>query len=321
MTDVSGARGEDDRVRKLPVLAVLLALCLGFGFRQPALAGHPVRIGVSLLSFKNQFIWTIKEAMEAKARELKCGLIVSDGQDSAEKQVSQVENFIARKVAVVILNPVSMDGCKPAVEAANTAGIPIVTVNTLVANQEKCAAFVGSDAVESGRLEMEYAARLLHGRGNLAILHGQLGHDAQIGRRKGAQEVLNGYPNLKVIFEQSGNWSRVEGMAIMENWLEAGKPIQAVVSQNDEMALGALKAIEAAGMAGQILVFGIDAIPGALKAMREGRMAGTVFQDAKGQGAGSVAAAVKIARGQAVEKRIYIPYRLVTGEDLNKYLR
>ena len=308
-------------MKRVHFWTILFVMFFGSILGEAVAAGAPLRFGVSLLNFKNPFIGNIKEAMEAKAKRLGVELILNDGQDSAEKQVSQVENFIARKVNAVILNPVSMDGCKPAVEAANTAGIPIITVNTLVANQDQCATFVGSDAVESGRLEMEYAARMLQGRGNIVILHGQLGHDAQIGRRKGAQEVLNQYPGIRVVCEQSGNWARVEGMAIMENWLQSGKFIQAVVSQNDEMALGALKAIEAAGLAGKILVFGIDAIPAALKAMRDGKMAGTVFQDAQGQGAGAVEAAVRIARGATVEKRIYIPYRLVTREDLVKYLK
>jgi inositol transport system substrate-binding protein len=280
-----------------------------------------LKIGVSLLDFKNEFISTIKNAMETKARALGANLIINDGQNSAERQVSQVANFIAQKVDVIILNPSSMSGCKPAVEAANRAKIPIITVNTLVANQDKCLTFVGSDAVESGRLEMQYAARLLNGKGNIVILHGQNGHDAEIGRRKGAQEILDKYPNIKILFEQSGNWSRVEGMAIMENWLQSGKTINAVVSQNDEMALGALKAIRNATLPDKILVFGIDAIPDALQAMKEGKMAGTIFQDAKSQGARSVEAAVKIANGEKVEKMIYIPYVLVTTNDIPKYLK
>lgn len=301
-------------------IAILIACVWLTGSNFTFAGKQNIRVGVSLLSYKNPFIFTIKEAMEVKAAELGVELIINDGQDSAEKQVSQVENYIARRVDVIILNPVSMRGCKPAVDAANKAGIPIMTVNTLVANQDKCVAFVGSDAVESGRLEMEYAARLLGGKGNIVILQGQLGHDAQIGRRQGFREVLGKNPGIKVLFEQSGNWSRAEGMAIMENWLQSGKTIHAVVSQNDEMALGALKAIENSPHSGKILVFGIDGIPNALKAMQEGKMAGTVFQDAKAQGGKSVEAAVKIIRGQPVEKRIYIPYVLVTKKDLAGYL-
>lgn len=278
-------------------------------------------IGVSLLGLKNEFIMNIKNAMDAKAKELGVDLIVSDGQDSAEKQVSQVENFIAQKVDAIILNPISMDGCKPAVEAANAAGIPILTVNTLVANQDKCATFVGSDAVESGRLEMEYAAKLMNGKGNIVIMYGQMGHDAQIGRKKGLDEILAKNPEIKIVADKTGNWSRAEGLALMENWLQSGTEINAVLAQNDEMALGAMKALEDAKKLDKTLVFGIDAIPDALKAIQEGKMAGTVFQDAKGQGSGSVEAAVKIVKGEKVDSVINIPYVLVTKDDVSKYLK
>lgn len=288
---------------------------------EPVREGKQIVIGTSLLDFKNEFIMNLRDAMEERAEKLGVKLIMSDGQNSAEKQISQIENFIAKKVDVIIINPTSFDNCKSAVEAANKANIPILTVNTLVANQDKCATFVGSDAVESGMLQMEYAARLLSGKGNIVILHGQNGHDAEIGRRKGSQDILDKYKDIKVLYEQSGNWTRVEGMAIMENLLESDKQIDAVLSQNDEMALGAIKALEDAGKLNKTLVFGIDAIPEALEAMEDGKMAGTVFQDATGQGAGAVDAAVRIARGGEVEAKIFIPYVLVTKENLNDYLR
>jgi inositol transport system substrate-binding protein len=288
---------------------------------EPAKADKKITVGVSLLGLKNEFIMNIKNAMDAKAKELGVNVIISDGQDSAENQISQVENFIAQKVDVIILNPISTDGCKPAVEAANKAGIPILTVNTLVANQDKCVTFVGSDAVESGRLQAEYAAKLMNGKGNIVVMYGQMGHDAQIGRKKGLDEVLAKNPDMKIVADKTANWARADGMALMENWLQSGKEINAVLAQNDEMALGAMKALEDAKKLDKTLVFGIDAIPDALKAIQAGKMAGTVFQDAKGQGAGSIEAAVKIAKGEKVDATISIPYVLVTKDDVPKYLK
>ena len=220
---------------------------------------------------------------------------------------------------MIILNPYSVEDCKPAVEAANRAKIPILTVNNLVANQDKCETFVGSDAVESGRIQMDYVAKRLNGKGNIVVLHGPIGHDAEVGRRKGTQEILDKNPNIKVLFEQSGNWSREEAQIITEVWLQSGEQINAVVAQNDEMALGAVKAIDEDKKDKDILVFGIDAIPDALKAIKNGKMSGTVFQDAKGQGSGVIEAAVKVANGLKVEKNIFIPYSLVTKENLNEY--
>ena len=287
---------------------------------QPVKTEKKITVGVSLLALDNVFISDINSAMEAKAKELGIRLIVSDGQNSAEKQVSQVENFIAQMVDVILLNPKSMNGCKAAVESANRAGIPIITVNTLVENQDKCVTFVGSDAMESGRIQMEYVARLLNAKGNIVILRGQIGHDAELGRRKGAQEILDKNPGIQVTFEQSANWSRGEGFAIVENCLGSGKKVDVVVSQNDEMALGAVEAIRNSGLQGKIQVVGIDAIPEALRAIEDGSMAGTVFQDAKGQGAMAIQAAYKVAKGEKLESRIYIPYVLVTRDDLPKYM-
>lgn len=279
-----------------------------------------IRIGVSYQNLQNEFVRNIQVALRQRAEELNVELVEADGQGMAENQIAQVENFIARKLDVIILNPYSVEGCKPAVEAANKADIPILTVNNLVANQDKCVTFVGSDAVESGRIQMEYAAKRLGGKGNIAILHGPIGHDAEIGRRKGAQEVLDKYKNIKVVFEQSGNWSREEGEAITEVWLQSGNRIDAILAQNDEMALGSLKAVEDAKR-NNILIFGVDAISDALNAIKDGKIDATVFQDAKGQGAGAVDAAVNVAKGLKVDKTIYIPYVLVTKDNLMNYLK
>jgi len=287
---------------------------------EPAKKGiKDIKIGYSFQGLSDEYIVFLKESVDAKAKEMGVNILVADGQMSAEKQVSQVENFIAQKVNCIVMNPISMDGCAPAVDAAVAAGIPIITLISITSNQDKATCYVGSDAVESGEIEMKMAAEAMGGKGNIVVMHGQMGHDAQIGRYKGLQNVLKNYPDIKIVAEQTGNWSREEGLKIMENWLSSGKQIDAVVSQNDAMALGALKAIEAKNLVGKIKVFGIDAIPEALDALEKGTMHGTVFQDAKGQGMKSVEIAVKVALGEKVEKNIYIPYLPVLKEDVPKY--
>ncbi|MHB1453446.1 MAG: substrate-binding domain-containing protein [Saccharofermentanales bacterium] len=281
--------------------------------------GRQIRVGVTYQNLQNRFIVNIQSALRQRADELNVELIEADGKGRAENQIYQVENFIARKLDVIILNPYSFEDCRAAVESANRAGIPILTVNNLVSNQDKCATFVGSDAVESGRIQMEAAAKKLNGTGNIVIFHGPIGHDAEIGRRKGVQEILDQYPDIEVIYEQSANWSREEGEAIMEIWLQSGERIDAVLAQNDEMALGALNAIKAAGNAGGILIYGMDGISDALEAISSGDLTGTVFQDAQGQGSGAIEAAIKIAKGQKVIKSIYIPYVFIDKANLSEY--
>lgn len=278
-----------------------------------------ITVGYSFQGLSDEYIVFLKEAVDAKAAELGVNVLIADGQMSAEKQISQVENFIAQQVDVIVMNPISMDGCAPAVAAAHEAGIPIITLISIVSNQDLATSYVGSNSVESGEIEMQLAADGLGGKGNIVVMFGQMGHDAQIGRYDGLKNVLANYPDIQIVAEQTGNWSREEGMAIMENWLSSGKEIDAVVAQNDAMALGALMAIEAKGMLGEIQVYGIDAIPEALLALEEDKMNGTVFQDAKGQGAKSVEVALQVAMGESVDKNVYIPYLPVLKEDVPNY--
>ena len=151
------------------------------------------------------------------------------------------------------------------------------------------------------------------------VIDGPNAHSAQLDRSQGICEVLENYPDIKIIAEQTANWDRAEAMALMENWLQMGDDIDGVVAQNDEMAIGALKAIQAAGKEDSIKVVGIDAIADALTLVESGELIGTVYQDAVGQGAGAVEAAVRAVNGENLEKETLIPYKLVTVENLDEF--
>lgn len=278
-------------------------------------------VGVSYQNLQNEFVINIQDALRSKARELGVTLVEVDGQGRAENQIAQIENFITRKVGAIVLNPFDRNSCAPAIDKAVAAGIPIIVVNAVVANLERATAYVGSDDKEAGRIEMEHVAELLGGKGTIVIIHGPNGHSAEIDRTGGIREVLAKHPDIRVVAEQSANWDRAQAMTLMENWIQSGKTIDAVVAQNDEMALGAYKAVEASSRQGTIRVIGIDAIPDALRAVREGKLAATVFQDARGQGRGAIEFAVKAARGEAVPKTLYIPFQLVTRKNLSAFAK
>jgi len=193
-------------------------------------------------------------------------------------------------------------------------------VNAQVVNVDKATAFVGSDDIDAGQIEMKYIADMLKGKGNIVIIHGPNGHSAEVQRTIGNKNILKLNPGIKVLFEQTANWDRAQAMALMENWMQTGKQINAVVAQNDEMALGAFKAIEAANKQAQIPVIGIDAIPDALKSVQQSKMVATVFQDARGQGAGAVEAAYNLAKGKTFAKTTFIPFQLVTKTNLAKFM-
>ncbi len=298
-------------------LAMAVA-CLSCGSGTTESGKRPVVIGVSLMNLSSEFIVMLKESMEAKARELGVRLIVNDAQRDAATQVRQAENFIAQKVDAIILNPCEFEASSPAVDKALAAGIAVVNVNS--ETRSAPTAFVGSRDEESGRLAMGYIAQRLHGRGNVLMMHGFMGQTAQIKRDQGAREILAKNPGLKLLADQTAEWDRAKALTLMENWIQSHGPrINAVFAQNDEMAMGAVIALEQAKMKDKVIVAGVDAIADALPAVKQGRLDATVFQDAKGQGGTAVETALKIIRKQAYAKQVYIPFQLVTKENVDQF--
>ena len=306
------------------VTAVLLLLAAMAGGRQKLLAQpqpHRITIGISYQNLQNEFIINIQDAVRAEAKKQNVELVEADGQGRAEDQISQVENFLARNVDAVILNPYDKEGSAHAVDLAVQAHKPVVVVNAIVSNLDKANAYAGSEDAEAGRLAAQRIMDVLHGKGDIAVIHGPNGHSAEVQRTEGIKQVLAKYPEARIVVEQSANWDRAQALNLMENWLASGKQIDAVLAQNDEMALGALKAVEAAGKQNQIAVIGIDAIPDALKAVADGRMVGTVFQDAHAQGSQAVELAVQLAEGKTVKHDNYIPFQLVTKTNVAEFMK
>ncbi|NBR91300.1 MAG: hypothetical protein EBS68_15585, partial [Rhodobacteraceae bacterium] len=168
-------------------------------------------------------------------------LVFVDAQADAQKQMSQVENFIAQKVDAIILNPCEFEASTPAVDLIRSAGIPLVLVNQVTKSPGN--AYVGSNDVEAGRLAMEAVARKLNGQGGVLMIHGIMGTSAQLQREAGARQVFAKYPGLKLIDHQTASWDRAKAMALTENWIQAHKgKFQAIFAHNDEMAMGALLA-------------------------------------------------------------------------------
>lgn len=282
--------------------------------------GKQLTIGVSLMNLSSEFIVMLNQALAAKAKELGVRLVVNDAQRSPERQVQQVEGFIAQKVDAIVLNPCEVEASSPAVDKALAAGIPIVNVNS--ETKSAPTAFVGSRDEESARLAMDYLSRRLNGQGNVVMMHGYMGQAAQLKRDQGAREVLAKQPGLKLLAAQTAEWDRAKAVTLMENWIQShGAKINAVFAQNDEMGMGALLALEQAKLKDKVIVASVDAIADALQAVKDGRLDATVFQDAKGQAGTALETAVKLARKQAVEKQVFIPFQLVTKENVGQFLK
>ena len=305
---------------KKTTAAVLLALALtGCNQSQKSETAHKITIGISYQNLQNEFIINIQDAVRAEAEKMGVNLIEADGQGKAENQIAQTEDFITRNVDAIILNPYDKEGSAHAVDLAVQAHKPIVVVNAIVSNLQKANAYVGSEDAEAGRIAAQRIIDVLQGKGDVAVIHGPNGHSAEVQRSDGIRQVLSKYPDAKIVVEQTANWDRAQALNLMENWLASGRKIDAVIAQNDEMALGALKAIEAAGKQKEIAVIGIDAIPDALRAVADGRLVGTVFQDAKGQGTLAVDLAVQLVEGKPVKHDNYIPFQLVTTNNVASF--
>jgi inositol transport system substrate-binding protein len=278
-------------------------------------------IGVSMLSLQSEFVVNVKDAIEARAKELHAKLIITDAQRTAEKQVQQVETFISQKVDAIILNPCEVEASSPAVDKARAAGIPLINVNSETSSKPD--AFVGSNDETSGEMAMEYIARSINQKGNIVIIDGYMGQAAQIHRAAGALKVLAKYPNIKVLAEQTAEWDRAKGMTLMENWIQSfGSKINAVFAHNDEMGLGALQALEQSKLKDKVVLVSIDAIADALQAVKDGRLNATIYQDAKGQGNGAVETAIKLVKKEPLDsKEVMIPFQLVTKENVREFLK
>jgi inositol transport system substrate-binding protein len=277
-------------------------------------------IGATMLSMQNEFVVNVADAMEAKAKELGAELIVVDAERSALKQVEQVESFIAQGVDAIILNPCEVEASSPAIKLAMNAKIPIINVNSETSLSPT--AFAGSDDEEAGRIAMTFIAEKLGGKGNVLMIHGFMGQAAQIKRSEGAREILKSNPGLKLLAEQNADWDREKGMSLTENWIQSyGAQINAIFAQNDEMGLGAVKALEAAGLKSKVIVVSIDAIPDALQAVKKGSLDATVFQNAQQQGGKAIETAIKAAKGEEFDKQVLIPFQKVTKDNLSDFLK
>ncbi|MEZ2132376.1 MULTISPECIES: sugar ABC transporter substrate-binding protein [unclassified Sinorhizobium] len=280
------------------------------------------RIGVSMGTLTNNFQTLIVNGMQDYAKSIGVELQVEDATTDVNKQLDQVRNFAAGGVSAIIVDPVDSDGTPALSKVAEDAGIPLIYVNvqpTDLSTLGKQQAFVGSNESESGTLQMKEVCRMLGGKGNIVIMIGDLTSQAARQRTQDVHDVVQTpeCSGLKVVQEQVGNWSRVNGADLVSNWLTSGLEFDAVLANNDEMALGAIAALKNSGAStDKIIVAGIDATPEALQAMKAGDLKVTVFQDAKGQGKGSIDAALKAIRGEKLEREVWIPFRLVTPQNM-----
>ena len=263
-------------------------------------------IGLSISTLNNPFFVTLADEAEAKAKENGVKITVSDAQDDASKQASDVENLIQKGVDLIIINPVDSSSVATAVESANAANIPVITVDRSSEGGE-VVAHIASDNVAGGELAGEYLMSLIEEGSEVAMLEGVAGSSAARDRGEGFLNVVDG--KVKLVASQTANFNRTEGLTVMENILQANPNVKAIFAQNDEMALGALEAIQAAGK--DIIVIGFDATEDAVSKVESGDLAATVAQQPALIGEKAIEAAVKVLAGESVEANIPVDLELI----------
>ena len=282
----------------------------------------PVKVGVSIANFDDTFLTYMMDGMKAyaKAHPNDVQLTFTDAKEDMAKQLDQVENFIVQKMDAIIVVPVDTSATAPMTKNMLAKKIKAVYVNRNPGNLPDGAYYVGSEEIVAGRLQMEFLGEKLKGKGNVAILIGKLDNEGALKRTAGNEEIQKKkYPGIKILDKQTGQWQRNEGLAKTEDWLNRfGKDLNAILANNDDMALGAIQALKDKKRT-DIIVVGVDATPDALTSVSKGELAATVFQDAAGQGGGGVEVAMKAAKGQKVAKETWIPFKLVTPENLSQF--
>ncbi len=265
-------------------------------------------IGLAISTLNNPFFVDLEAGAKAKAQELGATLVTLDSQDDSATEMSNVEDLINQGVDLILINPTDSDAVKSAVEAANKAGIPVITLDRS-ANGGEVVSHIASDNVAGGKLAGGYIVELLGGKGNVVELEGVPGASAARERGEGFNAAI-AESDIEVVAKQTANFDRAEGLTVMENILQAQPEIDAIFAHNDEMALGALEAIKASGR--EIIVVGFDATDDAKAAVESGEMAATVEQLPKEIGSLGVDTAIKLLNGESVEKSIPVALQLVT---------
>lgn len=283
--------------------------------------GGKKKIALFMTHMSNAFTMELSDAVKTQAEELGYELIINDASQDAAKQTNQIETAVTQGIDGIIIEPVSVDGIVSAVKSAKEAGVPVVIVNQQISEPSAADCYVGANAADSGEILMTQAMKDLDGKGNIATLLGPMGSDGQVGRSEGFKRVLDQNPDATVVFENTADWDTDKALKLSENWLQAGKDIKAIVAQNDNMAAGASKAIADAKLEGQILVYGIDATPEGLQAVKDGKLAATVSQGTTQQGIEAAKACVTLIEGGTVEAENIISCELITIDNVDQYLK
>lgn len=302
----------------IPVTLLASAAC---GAGDPTAKGGQAQLRVGVVVYDmSSFITQGKEGMEAYAKANNMQLLWNSAGGDVSTQASQVDQLINQKADAIIIVPVQADSLGPQMTSAQSAKIPVIAVNTALADQGALTSSVLPDDVAAGAQEMEMMAKKLNGKGNIVVLQGPLGSSPELDRTKGITQTLTKYPDIKILAKDTANWKRDEAVNKTKNWLSGfGDQIDGIVSENDDMGLGAVQALSEAGKS--VAVVGIDGIQDGLVAVKEGKFIGTSLQHGRVEMAAGLAVAQKVAKGEQVEKIYTYTMPPITPANVEEYYK
>lgn len=261
-----------------PGIAALATLALASLATPPVAAQKPITVGVTVYDMSSWCSWG-QQGVNRIASTNNVNVLWSSANNDVPTQISQIDSFIGKHVDAIIIDPVNSSTLDPEIKKAKAAGIPVFAVNQSI-KSDALTGYFGPDDVRAGADEMESLAQLMHGKGNIVVTEGPIGGSGQLDRTAGINQTLKKYPNIHVLSMQTGNWKRTEGLQLMENWIARyGNQINGFVSENDDMAIGGITALQAKGMAGKIPVTSIDGIEDGLRYVKKGLINVTYLQD------------------------------------------
>lgn len=298
------------RIKKVLALCVVSAMAIGL-FMGCSKTANSKKIGIVLSTLNNPFFVTMKEGAEKEAKKLGYDLIVLDSQDDPVKERSNVEDLIQLGVVALLINPTDSDAVVKAVEVANESNIPVITLDRQ-SNGGEVTSHISSDNIKGGAMAAEFILEQLGDTENINVveLQGSPGASATRDRGSGFHSVLDDKLNINFVSSQSGDFDRQKGLSVMENIIQGNKDIQVVFAHNDEMALGAAKAIKASNI--NAMVIGFDGGDDALDAIEKGEMQATVAQQPDLIGELGIQLAQKIDNGEKVDKEIAADLKIVS---------
>lgn len=271
-------------------------------------AKKDIKVGMSLSTLSNPFFVNLKQGVDETAKKNDTKVQTFDAQNDSAKQNNQISDLVTKKVDVIIINPVDSDAIVPAIKKANDAGIPVVACDR-GSNGGKLLTTVASDNVLAGKMAGQYLEKIVGKDAKVAELEGTPGADAAVQRGKGFEKEVKG--KLDVVTKQSANFDRAKGLSVMQNILQAHGDIKGIFAQNDEMALGAAKAIKNK----DIKIVSVDGTPDGLAAVKNGTINGIVAQEPKQEGKLALQAIYDYFSGKKIDKNIKSPIKLVTSKE------